>query len=926
MIKSIYDKRKYKRIILENKLEIILISDKDAERSSASMNVGVGCYQDPKDLPGLAHFLEHMIFMGTKKYPEENGFSDYLSKNGGRHNAYTSQINTNYYFDIVSQNFDNILDMFAQFFISPLFNKNSIDKEINAINSEHSKNLQSDIRRVYGVIREITNKNNPFHKFCTGSLETLQKDSVYKELINFYNTWYSSNIMKLVILDKKPIGKLEKLIIKLFSPIINKNIKLYPNKSNYFDFDFDKNNLQINIEPINNINNLLIIIPIKTNGNIHFKSNLHFVSKLLSYNGKNSISTFLKNKNLATDVSSDLYDNNDMTDTLLIISLDLTENGINKLQIIMDYMVSYIDKIRKYNKNEFEQKFKNLNKINIINFTFKSKEEAIDYTVQIAENMHFVDCKYYLVGNNIYHKFDYENITNIFKQMNNYIVCFVSKFNNNNIKFKEEQYYKTKYQIIKNKIKIKNKNKNNQISKYIKIPNNNQFVNIKFKIKNIKTKIKFPIRILQNNYLELWHKQDHTFNKPYCFINMELLTNAANSSPKHYVMGSLFSLIINTTIFEELYDAHILNMTIHVTHSVKGFNLKINAYNSIINILIDNVIKILLNKISLEDFELAKEQINKFYDNIKFRSPTQLAQLYLKHILISEDFSIEDQIKAIQKITYSDIIKYQKDIYKGMFAKILIQGNITQNESIIIANTIHKKLKYSELPTKPLKQVISFNDKKRYIYNMKCESEEQDSSILSVYQCGDINDELDCIVNIINSMLSDPFFDSLRTNEQLGYIVRCGILMVSNTINISFIVQSSVKSPIYIQNKIDEFIKSYYKILEKMKNKEFMEYIESAIDTNKMKYISLEEEFFFNKKEIELETFLFNRKQKNIKCIQKINKKLILEHYKKLFMDNYKNIIIHVHGKSSNNKFYKIKNKNEKTIKNINTFKKSQTK
>jgi len=58
--------------------------------------VNVGSTLDKKPLYGTAHFLEHMLFMGSEKYPSENEYSKYISDNGGYSNAWTSNTNTNY--------------------------------------------------------------------------------------------------------------------------------------------------------------------------------------------------------------------------------------------------------------------------------------------------------------------------------------------------------------------------------------------------------------------------------------------------------------------------------------------------------------------------------------------------------------------------------------------------------------------------------------------------------------------------------------------------------------------------------------------------------------------------------------------------------------------------------------------------------------
>lgn len=65
---------------------------------------------EPKDLPGLAHFCEHMLFLGTKKYPVENEFTQFLTQNGGSYNAYTANDHTNYYFSTKTESLQPALD------------------------------------------------------------------------------------------------------------------------------------------------------------------------------------------------------------------------------------------------------------------------------------------------------------------------------------------------------------------------------------------------------------------------------------------------------------------------------------------------------------------------------------------------------------------------------------------------------------------------------------------------------------------------------------------------------------------------------------------------------------------------------------------------------------------------------------------------
>ncbi|KAF7244306.1 Nardilysin [Varanus komodoensis] len=105
------------------------------KQSAAALCIGVGSFSDPEDLPGLAHFLEHMVFMGSSKYPDENGFDAFLKKHGGSDNASTDCERTIFQFDVQRKYFKEALDRWAQFFIHPLMIRDAIDREVEAVDS-----------------------------------------------------------------------------------------------------------------------------------------------------------------------------------------------------------------------------------------------------------------------------------------------------------------------------------------------------------------------------------------------------------------------------------------------------------------------------------------------------------------------------------------------------------------------------------------------------------------------------------------------------------------------------------------------------------------------------------------------------------------------------------------------------------------------
>ena len=97
---------------------------------------------------------------------------------------------------------------FAQFFISPLFDASSTERELNAVDSENQKNLQSDAWRLDQLEKSTSNASHPYSKFGTGNLQTLKVEpeskgfSVREKLLKFHSKYYSANLMTLSLLGK----------------------------------------------------------------------------------------------------------------------------------------------------------------------------------------------------------------------------------------------------------------------------------------------------------------------------------------------------------------------------------------------------------------------------------------------------------------------------------------------------------------------------------------------------------------------------------------------------------------------------------------------------------------------------------------------------------------------------------------------------
>ncbi|MFT5709173.1 MAG: insulysin, partial [Oceanospirillaceae bacterium] len=383
IIKSPNDARLYETFTLANKLQVLVISDPDTDKAAASLNVSIGSADNPVNRPGLAHFLEHMLFLGTKKFPLANEYSAFIDSHGGSQNAFTSQDNTNYYFDIKQDSLDSALDRFSQFFISPLFSEKYTDRERQAVHSEYQSRLKDDAQRNYAVFKQIMNPAHPGSRFFIGSLSTLsdnKQSKIRDDLISFYQKNYSANNMNLVMLGKEPLSELKALAIKYFSNIENKNVV----KSSIQLPRFASGTLPrlLKVKTLKDVRLLTLTFPAPSSKTIYRQKPLSYLSALIGYEGEGSLIAYLKERGLANSLRTSSSIESDV-ESAFQVSISLTPQGLEKSDLVIESFFSFIAKMHNdgINANLYEEE----KRLSRQAFKFISKQNPASYVVHLAQ-------------------------------------------------------------------------------------------------------------------------------------------------------------------------------------------------------------------------------------------------------------------------------------------------------------------------------------------------------------------------------------------------------------------------------------------------------------------------------------------------------------------------------------------------------------
>lgn len=329
---------------------------REEKMAACGLCVGVGSFSDPPEIQGLAHFLEHMVFMGSKKYPLENDFDAFITKRGGSDNASTECEQTTFYFEIDEKHLLSALDRFAQFFINPLMLRDAIARERQAVESEFQMALPSDFYRKEQLFCSFAEADHPARKFPWGNLVSLRDrvtdDKLYEELHKFRERHYSAHRMTLTVQAKLSLDTLEAYVKQCFANVPCNNLPAddFTQFKGAKSFDTDQFRKIYRIKPIKDTCQIELTWAMPSLQHLYRVKPHQYVSWLVGHEGKGSLISYLRKRMWCLDVFSGNgesgFEHSSMY-ALFSLSLVLTDEGHAHLREVLDAIFSYINMLRK---------------------------------------------------------------------------------------------------------------------------------------------------------------------------------------------------------------------------------------------------------------------------------------------------------------------------------------------------------------------------------------------------------------------------------------------------------------------------------------------------------------------------------------------------------------------------------------------------
>ncbi|KAK3147314.1 hypothetical protein QOZ80_3BG0280840 [Eleusine coracana subsp. coracana] len=821
------------------------------KKAAAAMCVGMGSFADPPKAQGLAHFLEHMLFMGSSEFPDENEYDSYLSKHGGASNAFTETEYTCYHFEVKREHLKGALDRFSQFFISPLVKAEAMDREILAVDSEFNQVLQSDSCRLYQLQSHTCSDGHPLNRFTWGNKKSLVDAmgsgiNLREEILQMYMQNYHGGSMKLVIIGGEPLDILEGWTLELFS-----KVKAGPllDISPKTDIPFWKSGKLYRLDAVRDIHSLCLSWTLPCLHKEYMKKPEDYLAHLLGHEGKGSLLYFLKAKGWASSLSAGVGTGGSQRSSYAYIfemSIRLTDSGLKNVFEVIGAVYQYIKLLKQSEPQEWI--FKELQDIGYMEFRFAEEQPPDDYAVDLAENMLFYSEKHIVCGEYIYEDWDPELVKHALSFFNpdNMRVDILSKaFDKQSEAIQCEPWFGSQY--IEEDIPasvIESWQNPVQIDADLHLPRKNEFIPGDFTLRNTntpKTSIdEYPRCIVDEPFIKLWYKIDMTFNVPRANTYFLISVKDGCSSLENSVLTDLFVNLLKDELNEVLYQAYVAKLETSLSVVGSKLELKLYGYNDKLPILLSNILSASQSFSPKTDrFEVIKEDLERAYKNTNMKPMSHSTYLRLQ-VLREVFWDVEGKLEVLTKLTFSDLVAFVPKLLSQLYIEGLCHGNLSVEEAMNISKIFRNTLSAQTLPENMRhgERVICIPDGASFVRNVRVKNDLEENSVVEVYfpiqqDVGKEATRLRAITDLFSSIIEEPCFDQLRTKEQLGYTVDSSPRMTYRMLAYCFRVMSSKYSPVYLQSRIDNFINGISALLDGL-DEETFEHHRSGLIADKL--------------------------------------------------------------------------------------------
>jgi len=832
---------------LPNGLQVLLVHDPDTDKGAASMDVGAGSLLDPPEFLGLAHFTEHMLFYSSEKYPVEDEYSKFISDHGGHTNAWTASEDTNYQFDVNAEHLDAALDRFAQFFIAPLISADGVEREINAVDSEHGKNLQQDAWRQMQLAKHTANPAHPWSRFATGNLSTLgtgpksaQLD-VREAVCDFHQKHYSANLMRLAVMGRQSLDELQALVTDKFSAVPNHNLPV-PKFSGDVFLPSNRGTM-IKVVPVKDGHSVEWAWQVPPAQPLYRKAPLSYISHLLGHEGEGSVFAQLKAAGWASSLVSGESGSSMSCASFFYVRVELTEEGHKHVKEIGETIFRYLGLVASVGvRGDVWQEVAALQRLR---FDYRDKQSPYQYTTALSTAMQHYPVPDLLLA--MYHvplEWDERAVREALGEMcvDMVRVMWVSKSHAESAT-SSEPWYGTKYcqeQVPEewmgawraagleaaaaaaslDRKAIEAGPPNGVVVSGLHLPAPNPFIPTDLALRSADwdgggdSSVGPVVVREETGALRMWHRCDLRFPSPKAVVYVDFQCPEAYASPEAAVCTRLFVKLVADGLNELAYPADLAGLSYGVHNSQAGFQVVVSGYSHKLPLLLKEVLhKVAHLEVKPDRFAVVVEEVGKEYRNMKYGQPYSWA-MYRRELLLNlKRWRVEEYSEVIGGITPASLTAFIARMLARCFVEAMAIGNVARSEAEALASQLSELIK-SDIRAQPLypsqlrdlRAIRLPEGATSVIEERGPDAANANSAVSVVYQVGPDDLRTNALLQLLVHMGKRDAFNTLRTQQQLGYIVSMFNNHELGVHHLEVVIQSSVYPACHLAARAEAFI------------------------------------------------------------------------------------------------------------------------
>jgi len=878
-------------------MQVMLVQDTNSETTAVSLSVGVGSFQNPPQQQGLAHYLEHMLFLGTEKYPDPNSLQKYIDHNSGRWNAYTAQDHTNYFFSLPSEKLDTALDMFSDYFKAPIFELEYSEKELNAIESEWSMGRSQD-GRIMNYLNGLTgNPEHPASRLSVGNKETLRDKPgsvLNEELIDFYNRYYSANIMTLAMVSNKSLEEQEALVRQYFSGVENKGIERPEvTVSGVTEAEMGK---KIYYASVKDMKMLMLRFPIENNSENWPEKPNEYLMRLIASEEPGTVAQQLRDKNLVKGLYARVDPTSYDFDGSLDIYADLTDEGLNRRDEVIAAVFAYLDLLREQGIDK--KYFLEHKAIQEKQFANLEMQEALQTAIHLSSGLLETEPQFVISKPYIYQDFNAAAIRSVLDQLRpeRARIWYVSQ---NEEAQQPIPYYEGAYKVADITDADIQRWEALAQSMVFNLPAENDLFSSEVSAV-VPSTLLSPTLIREAPGLEVWLMHSENFQDQKGRIDVLLNSDVGLQSVENALLAKLFVEVLNSQQLSLIDRAQQAGIGLKIRYNGSNFSVVLDEFNAKHRLLMQYVFGALEHwDVSEVEFEKARDSLRQDLINASKENSMQQAFSAMERKLLVDSWSLEEKQKAVELLTKNDLLAFKKALFKRNRLRVFAYGNYDKQRVLAIVNVVESSLPKDRAPT-PLVLRDYITPKPGLELSVTEATEgHTDNALAQFFALPEQSYTGKAEMMVLNSLVKNSFFTQLRTDEQLGYIVGTSSYVFDQYPGFVFYVQTNNTDLPTLKARIDRFRREFLPelsntdaaVVEQIKQSQLNQLIQQPADMwDEMKYYVID----FYEGEL-----TFDSKQKLIEALQATSKDALLTRYQQTIL-NQQGIELMVQIKGSN--------------------------